>query len=293
MSTRARLRWAAALTAAVALAVAGCGDDDDGSASTTTERATTTATATSGSDPSTTTAPSAEHQVRSYFVRGEELGPVARTATDEAVAAGAIAGLLAGPTAAERELGFATAIPEGTRLLGIVVEGGVATVDLTGEFASGGGSLSMSLRVAQVVFTLTQFPTVRAVDLALDGEPLTVLGGEGLILDEPQTRADWEDHSPAILVESPLPFADVESPLVISGTANTFEAMFRVSIVDAEGLVVYDEPAMATSGTGTRGTFELEARFEPVRHGLGAVIVFEPSARDGSPTNVVEIPVHL
>src|SRR5690606_15313075 len=113
----------------------------------------------------------------------EHVGPVAREATGPAVAAGALRGLLAGPTDAERALGFGTAIPAGTTLNGVVVADGVATVDLSGDFASGGGSASMQARVAQVVFTLTQFPTVDSVDFELDGEPLTALGGEGLLLE--------------------------------------------------------------------------------------------------------------
>jgi hypothetical protein len=113
------------------------------------------------------------------------------------------------------------------------------------------------------------------------------------MLDKPQKRADWEDLAPAILVESPLPFAQASSPLRIRGTANTFEAMFRVNVTDGEGLIVYDQPAKATSGTGTRGTFDITAAFEVVRPGLGEVIVFENSARDGSPINIVEIPIRL
>ena len=144
-----------------------------------------------------------------------------------------------------------------------------------------------------MVFTLTQFPTVDAVTFEVEGEPLTTLGGEGLLLEEPQTRADWEDLSPVILVESPLPFAAVSSPLRITGTANTFEAAFRVNVVDAEGLIVFDEGAMATSGTGTRGTFDVTATFEVSRPGTGSVILFEESAKDGSQINLVEVPVRM
>ena len=37
----------------------------------------------------------------------------------------------------------------------------------------------MQTRLAQVVYTLTQFPTVDGVVFSLDGEPIDVLGGEG------------------------------------------------------------------------------------------------------------------
>ena len=62
---------------------------------------------------------------------------------------------------------------------------------------------------------------------------------------------------------------------------------------DGEGLIVYEEPAMATSGTGTRGTFDVTATFDVPREGIGAVIVFEESARDGSRINLVEVPVSI
>jgi hypothetical protein len=275
--------------------VVACGDDDDDDAQSGDTTATTEAATTTTGDDTTTSleTPAEATQVRAYFLRDEKVGPVAREATGEGVAADALEGLLAGPTDTEQQLGFSSTIPEGTELLGVVVEEGVATVDLSGEFASGGGSLSMMGRVAQVVYTVTQFPTVESVAFEVDGEPVTALGGEGIMLDEPQTRADWEDFTPAILVESPLPFEEVSSPLQITGTANTFEAAFIVNVTDGEGLIVYDEPAMATSGTGTRGTFDVTATFEVPRSGVGSVIVFESSAKDGSQINVYEVPVQL
>lgn len=278
------------LVGALLLSLTACGDDGDGAGSTTTTGPATTTTALAAT--STTEAP-AEVEVRAYLLREERVGPVARESGGPAVAQAAMEGLLAGPTPAEAELGFSSTIPDGTELLGLTVDDGVATVDLSAEFGSGGGSASMMGRVAQVVFTLTQFPTVDSVLFELEGEPVTALGGEGLLLTEPQTRDDWESLSPAILVESPLPFEEVTSPLRIRGTANTFEAAFVVNVTDGDGLIVYDEPAMATSGTGTRGTFDITATFEVPRAGFGSVIVFERSAEDGRQINIVEVPVRV
>jgi len=277
-------RVALALVLAIVVALTACGDDGEDTSSSTTAAVATTTTVTA-----TTTAP--ETEVRAYFLRDEKVGPVARTAVGEGVAAAALEGLLSGPTAAEAGIGFSSAVPDGTELLGVTVEDQIATVDLSREFGSGGGSLSMMARVAQVVFTVTQFPSVDAVEFEIEGAPVTALGGEGLLIGEPQTRADWEEMAPAILVESPLPFAEVTSPLQITGSANTFEATFIVNVTDGEGLIVYDEPATATSGTGTRGTFDLTATFEVPRPGVGALIVFEESAEDGSQINLVEIPL--
>lgn len=288
------------LFAALGLVAVACGDASNQAQPTSTSSSTSTSTATStGTAPSSststtvTTAPPARSTVRAYFLRDEKVGPVARDATGVATAAAALDALLAGPTAAEKALGLSSTIPAGTSRLGITIHDRIATVDLSRQFESGGGSASMQGRVAQVVFTLTQFPTVDAVTFKVDGRPLTALGGEGLPLDNPQRRGDWEDWAPAILVETPLPFAEVTSPLRISGTANTFEATLQIKLTDAKGRVVYDHYATATSGTGTRGTFDVTIPFGAAHVGTGSLRVYESSAEHGRPIHVVEFPVTL
>lgn len=102
------------------------------------------------------------------------------------------------------------------------------------------------------------------------------------------TRADFEEQTPLILVESPLPFAQVTSPLRVTGTANTFEATFQYELVDTEGNVVDKNFVTATSGTGTRGTFDFMTG--PV-DAVAALRVFELSAKDGSRIHEAEIPL--
>jgi hypothetical protein len=208
-----------------------------------------------------------------------------------AVGAGAVRALLEGPSDEERTAGLTTAIPSGTELLDLEIDGGVATVDLSEEFASGGGSLSIQARVAQVVYTLTQFPTVRSVAFSLEGEPVEALGGEGLVLSEPVGRADFEDLTPQILVESPAVGETVRPPLRITGTANTFEATFMVALLDASGRELARDFVTATSGSGERGTFDKELAFGAEVPFDGTVKVWEASAQDGSEIHVVEIPV--
>ncbi len=79
--------------------------------------------------------------------------------------------LFKGPTAAESNSvpAITSTIPDNTLLLGVTLTDGVATVDLSREFESGGGSFSMSGRLAQVVYTLTQFPEIESVAFELDG----------------------------------------------------------------------------------------------------------------------------
>ena len=267
------------------------------------EDTTTTSTSTSTSEPgeaststSTSTSEPAQEtmKVRVYYSRDEKMSAHARVLPKtDAVGAAAVKALLEGPTAEEKDAGVVTNIPEGTTFLGLTIKDGIATVDLSKEYASGGGSLSMAMRLAEVVFTLTQFPSVQGVNFRLDGEPVEVFGGEGLILDHPVNRTDYEELSPAILVESPTLGETVRSPVRVTGTANVFEATFQLNITDWDGLIVYDDHVTATSGTGTRGTFDVTADFAVDRSGPGSIITFVYSAKDGSQQDVIEIPVQI
>ena len=68
---------------------------------------------------------------------------------------------------------------------------------------------------------------------------------------------------------------------------------FQINIVDWDGLIIADETVMATSGTGTRGTFDVTIPFTVSKAGLGGLIVFAESPKDGLPINVIEIPLQL
>lgn len=134
-----------------------------------------------------------------YFTTaGSAAFAVSREVTAPSVARGAMEQLLAGPTPQELSTwpALATEIPDGTRLLDISVEDGVATLDLSEEFEQGAGAWSVTARVAQVVYTLTQFDTVDAVVFLIEGEPVEALSGEGLLLDGPQTPEDFEGAVP-------------------------------------------------------------------------------------------------
>lgn len=300
-----RVRFVLAIVALPLLIfAAACGDDDDAATPTPTEPTPTgepAATATPGetATPTPQVTPQATPtdepstmELNVYFMRGEGVATVLRELpASEGVARAAMEALLEGPTGDEAETGLTTAIPEGTELLDIAIEDRVAIVDLSGDFESGGGTLSMRSRLAQVVYTLTQFPTVDGVQFRLDGVDTDTFGGEGVTIDTPTDRSDFEDVTPAIFVESPPQGATVSSPLRVTGTANTFEAVFQLNVVDNSGLILYDEPVMATSGTGTRGTFDVTVEFDLERAGAGSIIVFELSAQDGSQINVVEVPV--
>lgn len=200
--------------------------------------------------------------------------------------------LLAGPNQEELAAGLHTRIPPGTRLLGLSVRAGVATLDLSTEFISGAGPTDDRGRLAQVVYTLTQFSTVDGVRFMVEGEPLVFRSGEGATQTRPQTRRSFEDVTPAILIERPAVGDEVTGPLEIAGTANTFEAQFIVRLLGADGHVLSERSIMATSGSGARGIFSETLRFTAAPSEV-ILEAYEPSAADGRPTNTVRIPLRV
>lgn len=266
-------------------AVLGCGDDDEPEPA---------ATAPSTAAPGTTEAPMEEgEQAVVYFARDENVAAAGAEVTGDDAPTAAVEALLEGPDGFESDVGMTTEIPADTELLGVDVDQGEARVDLSSAFASGGGSLSMQLRVAQVVFTLTRFPDIDTVTILLDGETATEgVGGEG-VPAVGVDRTDFTNVTPAILVESPVPDEEVSSPLTISGIANTFEANVRYTVTDPEGLIIAEGFTTATAGNGTWGDFEVEVEYQTDRSGLGAVIAFQDDAQTGGQRDVYEVPVRM
>lgn len=204
---------------------------------------------------------------------------------------GALSALLEGASEVETAMGLSSTIPAGTELLGVEVSEGVAHVDLSGEFETGGGSLSMMGRVAQVVYTATRFDGIQSVRFLLEGTPLDVLGGEGLIIDEPQTRAAWVDLIPPILVDEPLWGSTHGTELTFSGSATLDSGLISFVVVDADGLIVHEGEIPSTPGETVE--FSENVMIDEIPHpGIGSIIVWE-WAPDGTQRHVVEYPLAL
>jgi hypothetical protein len=264
----------------LALVAPGCDSGDGASTATETQPPTTT----DETSPATAS-------LAVYLVREGKIAPVRRSMeATPAVARAALEALLEGPTAEERADGLATAIPDGTALLDVAIADGVASVDLSGTFDDAAAGGPVEQRVAQVVATLTRFPTVDRVRFEVDGKPIQSI--DGTTVDPPVGRLAIEESTPQILVESPLPGDTVTSPIALRGTANVFEATVSIEVRDATGKVILETFTTATSGTGTRGTFGTELDV-PSDAGPITVVAFEASAEDGSPLHVVELPLRL
>jgi Immunoglobulin-like domain of bacterial spore germination/Sporulation and spore germination len=253
-----------------------------------------------GSDnPGSSQAPAGTTVVRAYFWLGGGEGSAGLVAVlrevpgTTAVARAAMNALLDGPSSAEAGRSISTAVPDGSQLLGLSIKDGVATVDLSSEFESGGGSASVLTRLGQVVYTLTQFPSVKSVVFQIEGETRSVFSSEGVVLDGPVGRSDYVQLLPAIWVDRPAFGAAIGNPAHVTGSADVFEATFRISILDGSGKVIADQQVMATCGTGCRGTFDTSIAYDVAKAQYGTLHAYEPSAKDGSPVNVRDYLVWL
>jgi len=242
----------------VGLLVAGCG----GNASSTSEPPTTITTTVTETEPpatTTTTAPPEQGMLlKLYYVAsdGQLVAASRHVAWTHAPGAASLRELLTAPS------GTTTKVPGN---LSLAIADGKATV--TGASLSGAA-------LAQVVYTLTTFPTVHSVN--------------------GKTRADVEEFVPAILVEQPAPGDTVSSPIFVTGNANTYEATFNYRLEDAAGKLLAQHFVTATSGNGTRGTFAFTIPFSIDSHRQDGVLkVFELSAEDGSVVHERAIPLNL
>jgi hypothetical protein len=82
--------------------------------------------------------------------------------------------------------------PIGTHVLNVNVSGSTATVDLSKDVGSAtGGSLQENGEFKGLVYTLTELPSINAVQITIEGRKVETLPGGHLELETPLRRSDW------------------------------------------------------------------------------------------------------
>ena len=105
----------------------------------------------------------------------------------------AIKAVLAGPdTTKSDERTCISLIPEGTRLLGARVSGGVAYLDFNDAFEfNTNGVEGYNSQLMQLVYTATSFSTVNSVQFLIEGQKKDYLGSEGQWIGSPLSRTSF------------------------------------------------------------------------------------------------------
>ena len=152
----------------------------------------------------------------------------------------------------------------------------------------------MQYRLAQVVYTLTQFGTVRSVVFQIEGETVTVFGSEGIVLDGPvgarrlRRPAAGDLRGPAGLRRRAR-----ATPGRSSGT--------RTSSRRPSGSRSSTPPARRSStgrswppaGPAAAAPSTSRSQYTVAKAQWGTLRVYNPSAKDGSPEDVRDYPVWL
>ncbi len=122
-----------------------------------------------------------------YFTSGEQFRKVERELPEGSPSqelTAAAEALVAGPTKSEAatEVETATQIPAGTDVEGVKLDGDTAVVAVSGEFTAGvpaepgsrnrAESSELDARIAQVTYTMTQFPEVEKAKVVAGGTPV-------------------------------------------------------------------------------------------------------------------------
>lgn len=110
----------------------------------------------------------------------------------------------------------------------------------------------------------------------------------------PPSASETGAAGSAIVIESPTEGESVSVPFSVSGEANTFEAALTVEVVDGSGTGMCVRQLMATSGSGTPGTWEGTLAFPPELNPLPVMLrAYARSAKDGSVIDLVEYPITI
>ena len=130
-----------------------------------------------------------------YFARVEDNGKISMAKVNRSIRfndsylVSSIQALLKGPSSSELSNGIVTMIPPGTSLLSAWVTNSIAYLNFSENFQFNSlGADGLRAQVKQVVWLATEFPTVKAVQILIDGKNQEYLGGDNVEIGKPITR---------------------------------------------------------------------------------------------------------
>jgi len=185
-------------------------------------------------------------------------------------------------------------LPADTKILGITIEDGLATVNFSKEvlYANVGSSVERP-GIDSIVNTLTEFPTIERVAFTVEGSAENGMDWWGHVglYEQPFTRYLGMVREPAIWVTSPAAGEKVTSPIRLHGSASVFEGTVNYRLRDASGNILAESFTTAIMDEFYRGDFDASIPFNTAAPGQGKLEVYSESAEDGSEIHKIIIPV--
>jgi len=186
-------------------------------------------------------------------------------------------------------------LPPGTKIRGITVKDGLATVDFSREVLHANvGAAGEALGIQSIVNTLTEFAEIKKVSFLvegkLDNQAMDWWGHVGLY-SQPFERDVSKVYEPPIWVTSPVSGQKVGSPLEVRGSARVFEAAVNGRLKDQSGKTLAEGFTTAERGAPGRGDYVLSLLFDVSSPGSGNLEVFWISPKDGSEKDKIVVPL--
>lgn len=100
--------------------------------------------------------------------------------------------LLKGPTSKENAKGIYSEIPSGVKLLFLEEKPDKIIVNLSSDFENGGGTEGIYKRLYQLIKTVNKNTTLD-VYLYIDGKQADVIGGEGIMINQPLNEKSLDE----------------------------------------------------------------------------------------------------
>jgi len=135
-----------------------------------------------------------EKEIAVYFLKLDEktekiyLSRVRRRIKSESPVEAAIESLIKGPTTAEENMGYITAVPSSLKVRSINIRGRTVEIDFSGVIEDGAAGEIAIKRVQQIVYTATQFDAADSVIILIEGKRRKTLGSDGFSISGPLRR---------------------------------------------------------------------------------------------------------
>lgn len=191
--------------------------------------------------------------------------------------------------------GAARVLPSATKIRGINIRDGFATVDFSKEVLRANvGASGEELGIQSIVNTLTELPGVQKVSFLVEGkldqEARDWWGHVGLYA-QPFTRDVSKVYEPAMWVSSPAPGQKIGSPLEVRCSVRVFEGTVSARLTDDTGKLIAEGSRIENLTRPARGDLVLSMPFNVASSGHGKLEVVWKSPKDGKELDRAVIPV--